>query len=289
MKNSTPYFSNSWAIILGGSSGMGLASAKKLASEGMHLCLVHRDRKAGVEQFQAEVAEMKQFGVKIRTFNLDALRPEMRKQVIEELKSGMAPGEKVKLLLHAITRGNLKPLAPHQSIRQQVSEPSKMAQALDEVYQKHNSLLQKSDFLATMEAMSLSLYDWVYALFQQQLFAKDSRVLGLTSEGGRKAWKTYGAVSLAKASLEALVRSIALEFAPYGIRCNALQPGVTDTPSLRMIPGSDQLKKAALERNPFHKLTTPEEVADTVYLLCRKEAQWINGTIIPVDGGESIT
>jgi enoyl-[acyl-carrier protein] reductase I len=208
---------------------------------------------------------------------------------LEDLQAQMGGGAKVKLLLHAIARGNLKPLAPHKSSSKQLKDSSPLAKALDEVYQNQQSMLRHSDFIATLDAMAISLYDWVQEIFQRGLFATDSRVLGLTSEGGSKAWKTYGAVSVAKAALEALVRSIALEFASHGIRCNALQPGVTDTPSLRMIPGSSQLKRAARERNPFHQLTTPETVADVIYLLCREEARWINGVILPVDGGESIT
>ena len=289
MKSKDQYFSNSWAIILGGSSGMGLAAAKKLASEGMHLCLVHRDRKAGVQQLKEEVKSMAAHGIKLCHYNVDALRPEKRQEVLEDLKNQMAPGETVKLLLHAIARGNLKPLAPHKSISKQLDDPSPLAKELDEIYANQQSFLQNSDFSATLEAMAISLYDWVQDSFQQDLFATDSRVIGLTSEGGSKAWKTYGAVSVAKAALEALVRSVALEFAPHGIRCNALQPGVTDTPSLRMIPGSSQLKRAARERNPFHQLTTPETIADVIYLLCRDEARWINGVVLPVDGGESIT
>tara|TARA_R110000850_G_scaffold140828_5_gene262400 strand:- start:553 stop:723 length:171 start_codon:yes stop_codon:yes gene_type:complete len=56
-----------------------------------------------------------------------------------------------------------------------------------------------------------------------------------------------------------------------------------------MIPGSDYLKKQSIQRNPFGRLTKPEDVADVVYLLSQKEASWINGAIIPVDGGESIS
>jgi enoyl-[acyl-carrier protein] reductase III len=121
---------------------------------------------------------------------------------------------------------------------------------------------------------------------KNELFATDARVIGLTSEGSQKSWKGYAAVSAAKATLEALCRSIALEFAPLGIRCNVVQPGVTDTQSLAMIPGSELLKLNAAMRNPFKRLTRPEDVADMIYLLCRDEAKWVNGAVIPVDGGE---
>ena len=96
-------------------------------------------------------------------------------------------------------------------------------------------------------------------------------------------------VTFAKVTLEAITRNIALEYAPFGIRANCIQAGVTDTASLRMIPGSDEIKKHSLLRNPFNRLTLPEDVANVVYLLSKDEAAWINGTIIPVDGGEHIS
>jgi NAD(P)-dependent dehydrogenase (short-subunit alcohol dehydrogenase family) len=84
------------------------------------------------------------------------------------------------------------------------------------------------------------------------------------------------------------VRAMALELAPYGIRSNVLQPGISDTPALRLIPGSAHMKAAARKRNPFGRLTTPEDVADVVCLLSTEEARWINGAIVRVDGGEHI-
>ena len=85
--------------------------------------------------------------------------------------------------------------------------------------------------------MGTSLLDWVQDLHGRGLFAADARVFGLTSEGNALAWKGYAAVSAAKVALEALARSIAMEFAPHGIRCNVLQPGVTETPALGGDPG----------------------------------------------------
>jgi enoyl-[acyl-carrier protein] reductase I len=125
-------------------------------------------------------------------------------------------------------------------------------------------------------------------LFENKLFAADTRIISFTSEGNKKAFKTYAAVSAAKAALEAISRNIALEFAPYGIKANCIQAGVTNTKSFRMIPGHEQLESAAVRRNPFKKLTTPEDVANVVYLLSKDEASWINGTTVIVDGGEHI-
>ncbi len=83
--------------------------------------------------------------------------------------------------------------------------------------------------------------------------------------------------------------SSAVEFAPYGIRCNVIQAGITETPALAAIPGSAQLKAQARLRNPFGRLTTPADVAGAIYLLSTDEAGWINGTVIRVDGGEHVS
>ncbi|MDX1333867.1 MAG: SDR family oxidoreductase, partial [Robiginitalea sp.] len=138
------------------------------------------------------------------------------------------------------------------------------------------------------EAMSYNLYTWVRSLEREGVFATDTRIIAFTSEGNKRVIPGYGAVAAAKASLEAMVRQIAVEFAHRGIRANCIQAGVTDTDSLRQIPGHDRLIEATRRRNPFKRLTRPSEVADAVYLLCREEASWITGNVLKADGGESL-
>ena len=254
-----------WAIILGGSSGLGLATAKELARLGWNIAIVHRDRKSVMPEVEDHFAEIATMGVRLRTFNVDALRPEKRQAVLNELTTLLSTQEKVGVLIHSIAKGNLKPMLSDTGAR-----------------------LQQDDFQLTIDAMAISLYEWVQALYEAQLFARDTRIISFTSEGNRKAWQNYAAVSAAKAVLEAITRNIALEFAPYGIRANCLQAGTTDTASLRMIPGSEQLKAHSLQRNPFGRLTEPEDVARVVGLLVQPAAAWINGAVIPVDGGEHI-
>ena len=77
--------------------------------------------------------------------------------------------------------------------------------------------------------------------------------------------------------------------APYGIRANVVQAGVTDTPALRAIPGHTHLRARARLRNPFRRLTTPVDVARVICLLASDEAAWINGEVIRVDGGEHVS
>lgn len=253
-----------WALILGGSSGLGLAAAKKLAKHGMNVCIVHRDSKQAMADIQYHFDEIQRTGNQFLSYNVDATNPEKREGVIRDLKTALGTGS-IDFLIHSIAKGNLKAMADAQQEE-----------------------LQKEDFLITVDAMGISLYDWVKSVFTARLFAADARVLSFTSIGNSRAYKGYAAVSAAKATLEAITRNIALEFAPYGIRANCIQAGLTDTKSQRMIPGAAEMKEQAILRNPFKRITTPEDVADAVYLMCQPEAAWITGTVIPVDGGESI-
>lgn len=260
------FHKNHWAIILGGSSGFGLATAKKLSRHGMNLCLVHRDRKGSMEKIEGQFEEIRAKAPQFLSFNLDALSPEGRAHVLDNIAEKIGDG-KVRLLLHSIAFGNLKPIAP-------VGE---------------NPYIEEEDMAQTIHGMGTSLLTWTQQLFQRGLFASDARVLGLTSEGNRIAWKGYAAVSAAKVTLEAIVRSIAVEFGTYGIRANTIQAGVTDTPALNLIPGSDKMKLSALSRNPMGRLTRPEDVANFIALLCLDEASWVNGALLCVDGGEHIS
>jgi|WP_321248306.1 enoyl-[acyl-carrier protein] reductase I len=257
---------NYWALILGGSSGLGLATAKKLAKHGMNICIIHRNSRTQEDTINAEFDIIKAEGILFKSYNLDAFKPEKREQVISELKELFTSEGNIRTLVHSVAKGNLKPMISAEK-----------------------STLKNDDFNITINAMAISLYDWTQAVFEAKLFAEDARIISFTSEGNTKAWQNYAAVSAAKVTLEAISRNIALEFAPFGIRANCIQAGVTDTASLRMIPGSDQIKAHSLKRNPFKKLTQPEDVANAVYLLSKDEASWINGCVIPVDGGEHIS
>lgn len=257
---------NEWALILGGSSGLGLATAKKLAKHGMNICIIHRNSRMQEAEINSEFETIKKENIQFKSFNSDAFKPEKRDAIIVELKSILGSNHRIKILVHSVAKGNLKPMVSNEK-----------------------PVLNNDDFVLTINAMAISLYDWTKALFEAQLFAKDTRIISFTSEGNTKAWQNYAAVSAAKVTLEAITRNIALEFAQFGIKANCIQAGVTDTASLRMIPGSEKIMKYTLNRNPNNRLTLPEDVANAVYLLSKDEASWITGTVIPVDGGEHLS
>lgn len=253
-----------WCLILGGSSGLGLATARKMAEEGYGLVLVHRDRKLDLPRIQEDFEALKSLGHPVLHYNQDALQDTNREELIKRLSNSLPKGEKIRVLVHSIARGNLKPLDTGEAG------------------------LNLSDFQLTINAMALSCYTWTKSLLQANLLDEDTRVIAFTSEGNSKVWEGYGAVSAAKTALEATIRQMAVEWAPKGIKANCVQAGVTDTPSLRMIPGSEKLLDNARKRNPNKRITTPEDVANVVYLLSMQEASWITGTVIKADGGESL-
>lgn len=303
----------SWALILGGSSGFGLASAAKLAAHGMNLIIIHRDRRGAMARIEQSFSDFRDLGVEVLAFNADALDAEVRDEKLDRVAEVLGDSGRIQLLLHSIAFGNLKLAAPEipsddgtiEALANRLGiAAEEIKNAADELFTDGADRLQllatppaysaslyleEEDLARTIHAMGTSLLGWVQAIHGRGLFAADARVLGLTSEGNTIAWKGYAAVAAAKVALESVARSIAVEFAPYGIRCNVLQPGVTDTPALRLIPGNAHLKAEARSKNPFGRLTCPEDVANMVYLMARPEAAWVNGALIRVDGGEHVS
>lgn len=304
---------NEWALILGGSSGFGLATAHKLSEEGFNVCVVHRDRRGAMGPIEPEFEAIRARGVAFVAYNQDALNPEKRRDILDALSAELGGDGRIRVLLHSIAFGNLKLVGPEEPAgrvaRDRLAERlaidvEHLGAAADELFlddadglmglaqpPEYNAerFLDEEDMALTVHAMGTSLLSWTQDVHARGLFAADARVFGLTSEGNTVAWKGYAAVAAAKVALESVSRSIAVEMAHFGIRSNIIQAGVTDTPALRLIPGSDHLKAQARIKNPFGRLTTPRDVANMIYLLSLPEAAWVNGEIIRVDGGEHVS
>lgn len=261
-----------WALILGASSGMGLATARKLASAGMNLALVYRERRSRQEEIDHEFEAFESQGIQVLSFNVDALNVEKREGILKELQQKIGDG-KIKLMLHSIAKGNLK-LMTSQPNEGEIQYPSQT--------------LNETDFTLTGESMAFSLVPWVNGLIEYDLLSNATRVIALTSAGDRRVWKGYAAVAAAKSALEAIIKYIAVEYAHLNVTANLIEAGVTITPSMQLIPGSEMMVENLQENHPKKRLTLPEDVANVIYLLSQDEADWINGGRLLVDGGESL-
>jgi enoyl-[acyl-carrier protein] reductase III len=112
-------------------------------------------------------------------------------------------------------------------------------------------------------------------------------IVGISSLGAQRVLDDYALVGTSKAALESLVRYLAVELGPRGIRVNAVSGGVVDTDALQFFPDRDAMLELGAD-NPAGRLVTPDDIAAAVTFLCSPEADMIRGQTIVVDGGFSL-
>jgi enoyl-[acyl-carrier protein] reductase III len=265
----TASLEGSWALILGASSGFGEAVSLEFASLGMNILGVHLDRKSTMSNVDRITKEIESKGREALFFNVNAADADKQREVLDTFEArirGTAGEPPIRVLLHSLAFGTLKPF----------------------IADSDADTLTKAQMDMTVDVMANSLVYWTQALVKRKLMGHGGRIFAMTSAGGARVWKTYGAVSAAKAALESHVRQLTLEVGPLGITVNAIMAGVTDTPALRKIPGSDRMIQMARAKNPCGRLTTPQDVAQAIGLLAHPKAQWVTGNVICVDGGEFV-
>jgi enoyl-[acyl-carrier protein] reductase III len=113
-------------------------------------------------------------------------------------------------------------------------------------------------------------------------------IVGVSSLGSTRVLENYVLVGTSKAALESLVRYLAVELAPRGIRVNAVSGGVVETEALEHFPNREQMLKAARTRTPAGRMVEPRDIADAVCFLCSEQAEMIRGHTLVVDGGYSL-
>jgi enoyl-[acyl-carrier protein] reductase III len=118
--------------------------------------------------------------------------------------------------------------------------------------------------------------------------ASGGSVVAVSSLGAVRAIPNYAAVGASKAALESLVRHLAVELAPRGVRVNAVSAGVVDTDALKYFPNREEMLSHSARRTPAGRLVEPSDVADAVLFLASPLAQMIVGQTMVVDGGYSV-
>lgn len=264
-----------WALILGASSGMGEATAVRLAEAGYRIAGVHLDFRAGLAHVEEVRARIAAAGSEALYFNMNAADDEKRARALaaiaERFERSRAAGRHpfVKVVMHSLAFGSLVPF---------LAEDPRAG-------------VDRKKMEMTQDVMANSLVYWVQDLWRGGFLEQGSRVFAMTSEGSSRVVPSYGVVSSAKAALESHVRQLAMELARLGtgVTVNAIRAGVTITPALQKIPEKDAIIAAAEKRNPTGRMTTPGDVAGAILALSGEGTDFINGEVIGVDGGEFVT
>jgi enoyl-[acyl-carrier protein] reductase III len=241
------------ALVTGGSRGIGRATALKLAKGGCDVAIVYHNSH---EEAEAVCKAIRGMGRRAKAIQADVSDPEIVAEVFAALREDF---DRVDVVVSNAATGVLKP-------------------ALELTLKHWRRCLETN-------ALALNL------LAQQAvpLMRGGGRIIAISSLGASRAIPQYAFIGASKAALESLVRSLAQELGPLGIRVNVVSAGVVDTDALRHFPNREQLLEEFARRAPAGPTLTPEDVADAVYLLCQPEADKITGHTLVVDAGFCIS
>jgi enoyl-[acyl-carrier protein] reductase III len=242
-----------FALVTGGSRGIGRAISKKLAEHGARVCFNYlRNREAAAEAHK-EIA---------------AVGPEPL-----EVRANVADQEHVERLFETIERefGQLDILVSNAALG--VLKPV--------------TELREKDWRWTMDINARALVQLAKHAIRL-MGDRGGSIVGVSSLGAVKAIPFYGAVGASKAALESLVRHLAIENAGRGVRVNVVSGGAVDTDALKFFPNREEILEDSLKRTPAGRLVTPGDMADAVLFLVSDLAKMIHGQTLVVDGGTSI-
>ena len=264
-----------WALILGGSSGMGEATALALAKAGYNIAGIHLDFRAALAHVEEVKAAIEAEGVQALYINMNAADDEKRAAALVTLRERFDASEAagrhpyVRVVMHSLAFGSLVPF---------IADDPKEA-------------VDRKKMEMTQDVMANSLVYWVQDLWRGGFLGQGSKIYAMTSEGSSRVVPSYGVVSSAKAALESHTRQLAMELARLGsgVTANTIRAGVTKTPALMKIPEHDEIIAAAERRNPTGRMTTVDDVAAAIVALSGEGTGFISGEVIGVDGGEFIT
>lgn len=244
---------NKIALVTGASRGIGRAIALKLARAGCDVAVVYHTSQEEAETVCAEITAL---GRRACAMSADVGDPESLAEAFAAFRQQF---DRVDIVVSNAAIGVLRPAL--------------------ELNLKHWRRCMETN------AFALNL------LAQQAapLMREGGRIIGLSSLGASRAIPHYAFIGASKAALEAVVRSLAQELGPRGIRVNTVSAGVVDTDALKYFPNREQLLAEYARRTPAGPSLTPDDVANAVYLLCLPEAAMITGHTLVVDGGFCIS
>ncbi len=239
------------AIITGGARGIGYADACALGAEGVHIVLNDLDADAGA----AAVASLSAQGIKADCFAGDATDEATVTRIVGDIAARFG---QINILVNNAGIG-VKPAYKVEDMP---------VDAWDRMIQAH----MRSTFL------------WSRAVIPHMRANRFGRIVSMCSMnftgGGRPGVSHYAA---AKAGILGLTQTMAKEVADGGITANAIAPGYVQTELISQF--SDAMRNVINSQNPVGRMCHPEEVAALITFLCSKQAAFINGELICMDGG----
>lgn len=241
-------------LILGGSKGIGRATALHFSDEGNHIFVnyAHDDEAA-----LSTASEISERGAEAHLLKADVGDPQAIKGMLQQIKQ----------------RVNRLDLIVHCSV---AVIPGEGLGISWEQWQRAIAVSNLSLIETIRESLPLLNYG--------------SSIVALSSRGSHRAIPNYAALGSTKAFTESLVRYLALELAPKGIRINVVSPGTLDTEALRRVFPDTVEKLLELDRtnNPSGRSINFEDVTHVIAFLASKESQMIQGRVIDVDGGRGL-
>jgi enoyl-[acyl-carrier protein] reductase III len=239
-------FSGKTALVTGGSRGIGAALSIAFARCRATVIVHYREDRASAE---ATIEKIRSEGGSASAERANLVHPDAVRDLFGRLPSSLD------FLVHSAALGSFKPVMEVRPNQWDLSL-SVNARAL---------LLCAQNALPRMQE-------------------RGAAIVGISSLGSIRVIPEYGAIGASKAAMESLVRSLAVELAPRGIRVNAVLPGIVDGPTIRKHPRAETLLARASEQS----LGTGEEIASVVMFLCSPLAAGITGQSIVVDHGASL-
>ncbi|HET6801994.1 MAG: enoyl-[acyl-carrier-protein] reductase FabL [Betaproteobacteria bacterium] len=241
------------ALVTGAARGIGRAITLKLASEGANVAINYYNSH---DEAEALCADVRKLGRQAIALQGSVGVPDSVDEMFDALRQTY---DRLDIVVSNAASGVLKPV---------------MDMGL-----KH--------FRWCMETNALAVS--LLAQRAAPMMKDGGRIIAMSSLGAQRAMPDYGFIGASKAALEALVRALAQELGPRGIRVNTVSAGVVDTDALTHFPNRAELLQNFAQRTPAGPVLRPEDVANAVYLLCLPEAAMINGHTLVVDGGFCIS
>lgn len=243
-------------LITGGTKGIGLAIARRLAPLYGRVVLAYHSDEAAAATARAEISAL---GAAVETVRSDVGSPEGAAALIAEIEG---QGHGLSHIIHAAA----------------MIYPTTLLGA------------DLAKFRQAVETNGLSLLYLVHAA--QRLLDRGSSVVFITSMGSRIPSPNYGALGVGKALAEAIVRYLVAELAPRGVRINGVAPGLVHTTSVAAMLGSEDAAQAAVDRaarsNPSGRESRDSDYAALVEFLLSPEAEFIQGQVIAATGGTGV-